>query len=249
LKILTPKPFFFDSGKKAVILLHSFSGTSNDMRLMGRMLERNNFSAYAPMFMGHGTAEPMDILNLGGPDKWWQQVNDAVDFLKDHGKDEIYAFGLSLGAIFATKAVEEIPEVRAGGVFGSPVLSKDFKNVRDAFMTYAEKAYEIREVSEIEKYENLRTIDSKIDSMLLDIRNTTTSVGNKLAEIDKPYFIGQGTRDKMVDPEAARQVAQIVKTADFHQYDAGHVLTINRAHKELEDDVLNFLENIEDRNA
>ncbi|WP_125760749.1 alpha/beta hydrolase [Companilactobacillus hulinensis] len=249
MRILTPKPFFFNAGTKAVILLHSFSGTSNDMRLMGRMLERNGYSAYAPMFMGHGTDEPIDILDQGGPDQWWQQVNEAVDFLKEQRKNEIYIFGLSLGAIFATKAVEEIPEIKAGGVFGSPVLAHDFSNVRDAFMTYAEKAYEIREVSEIEKYANLRTIDSRIDAMLMNIRKTTAGVGDKLAEIEKPYFIGQGMRDKMVDPEAAKQVAQIVKTADFHQYDAGHVLTINRAHKELEGDVLNFLENIEDRNA
>ncbi|APX73359.1 carboxylesterase [Companilactobacillus allii] len=244
-----PKPFFFNAGDKAVILLHSFSGTSNDQRLMGRMLERNNYSAYAPMFKGHGTNNPIDILDSGGPDEWWKQVNESVQFLKNHGKNDIYIFGLSLGAIFATKAVEEIPEIKAGGVFGSPILSNDFSNIRDAFMTYSKKVYEIKEVSETDKYADLRIIDSKIDAMLVNIRRTTNSVSDNLAEIKKPYFIGQGTRDKMVDPKAAEKVASIVGTRDFHQYDAGHVLTINRAHKELEGDVLNFLENIEDRNA
>jgi len=38
---LTPKPFYFDNGPKAVVLLHSFSGTSTDMRLLGRFLERH----------------------------------------------------------------------------------------------------------------------------------------------------------------------------------------------------------------
>lgn len=249
MKILIPKPFFFNAGDKAVILLHSFSGTSNDMRLMGRMLERNNYSVLAPMFAGHGTNEPMDILNHGGVDLWWQQVNESVKFLKDHGKKEIYIFGLSLGAVFATKAIEEISDIKAGGVFGSPILSRDFSNIRDAFMTYAKKVYEIKDVPETQKYNDLRTIDSKIDSMLMNIRKTTISVSDNLAEIKRPYFIGQGTRDKMVDPKAALQVAEMVKTASIHQYDAGHVLTINRSHKELEGDVLNFLENIEDRNA
>jgi hypothetical protein len=38
-------------------------------------------------------------------------------------------------------------------------------------------------------------------------------------------------------------VAQEVKTSQLHLYDAGHVLTINRAHNQVESDVLNFLEN------
>ncbi len=244
MKILTPQPFYFDKGSRAVLLLHSFSGTSNDMRLLGRFLERNDYSAYAPMFAGHGTSEPLDILNLGGPDKWWQQTVDAIDFLRSKNKNQIYVFGLSLGAIFATKALEELPDVVSGGVFGSPIQSTSFQEIRNAFMTYAKKVYSVQQgLTEVEIDSKLRVVSSKIDSMLTDIRKTTVGVTENLAEIDRPYFIGQGTRDNLVNPDAAEKVAQEVETSHLHLYDAGHVLTINSAHNQLEGDVLNFLEN------
>lgn len=244
MKILRPKPFYFDSGSTAVLLLHSFSGTSNDMRLLGRFLERSNYSAYAPMFAGHGTAEPLDILELGSPEKWWQQTQEAIQFLQEQQKTQIYVFGLSLGAIFATKALEEIPEVSGGGVFGSPLGSTGYRGIKEAFLTYAKKVYSVQQdLTEIEIDSKMRIVSSKIDAKLTEIRKTSVGVTNQLAEIKRPYFIGQGTNDKLVNPAAATEVAKDVKTSQLHLYNAGHVLTINHAHSQLESDVLKFLEN------
>ncbi|WP_338232056.1 alpha/beta hydrolase [Companilactobacillus muriivasis] len=244
MKILRPKPFYFDSGSTAVLLLHSFSGTSNDMRLLGRFLERSNYSAYAPMFAGHGTAEPLDILELGSPEKWWQQTQEAIQFLQEQQKTQIYVFGLSLGAIFATKALEEIPEVSGGGVFGSPLGSTGYRGIKEAFLTYAKKVYSVQQdLTEIEIDSKMRIVSSKVDAKLTEIRKTSVGVTNQLAEIKRPYFIGQGTNDKLVNPAAATEVAKDVKTSQLHLYNAGHVLTINHAHSQLESDVLKFLEN------
>jgi len=244
MKILRPKPFYFDSGSTAVLLLHSFSGTSNDMRLLGRFLERSNYSVYAPMFAGHGTAEPLDILEFGSPEKWWQQTQAAIQFLQEQQKTQIYVFGLSLGAIFATKALEEVPEVSGGGVFGSPLGSTGYRGIKEAFLTYAKKVYSVQQdLTEIEIDSKMRIVSSKIDAKLTEIRKTSVGVTNQLAEIKRPYFIGQGTNDKLVNPDAATEVAKDVKTSQLHLYNAGHVLTINHAHSQLESDVLNFLEN------
>ncbi|MQS75798.1 alpha/beta hydrolase [Companilactobacillus halodurans] len=244
MKILRPKPFYFDSGSSAVLLLHSFSGTSNDMRLLGRFLERNGYTAYAPMLVGHGTSEPLDILQEGSPQAWWQQTKSAIDFLKQENKTKIYVFGLSLGAIFATQAIEELDDVVCGGVFGSPLYNKEFNNIRNAFMTYAKKVYSVQQgLTDIEIDSKLRIVDSKIDSFLMEIRKASVNVTDNLAEIKRPYFIGQGTSDKLVDPNAATEVAKDVKTSQLHLYNAGHVLTINNAHNQLQSDVLNFLEN------
>ncbi|MFC6323000.1 alpha/beta hydrolase [Companilactobacillus baiquanensis] len=243
MKILQPKPFFFNKGKKAIILLHSFSGTPNDMRLIGRTFERNDYSVYAPMFAGHGTSEPLDILEKGHPDIWWQQVLDAIEFLKQEGKEEFYIFGLSLGAIFATKGLENCPEIKLGGVFGSPLYADTYANVRKAFLTYSRKVYEIHELDEIEIAQKMRLVDSKIDLMLTNINKTADTVASELPKLAKPYFIGQGTTDEMVDPDKAELVAKDVKKSELHWYEAGHVLTINHAHKQLESDLLKFLEN------
>lgn len=36
MKIAQPKPFTFEGGEKAVLLLHGFTGNSADVRMLGR---------------------------------------------------------------------------------------------------------------------------------------------------------------------------------------------------------------------
>ncbi|WP_125769328.1 alpha/beta hydrolase [Companilactobacillus furfuricola] len=249
MKLIEPKPFYFDNGPKAVVLMHSLSGTPNDMRLLGRFLQRNEYSVYAPMFKGHGTYEPLDIIEQGDPTVWWQQAIDAVDYLMKQGKTEFYFFGLSLGAIFATKAIEELPEVSAGGTFGSPLFNTSYAMVRKEFLIYAKKVYQISETDETVMNEKMSAIDDKLDNFMDKIISETHNVENNLNKITGPYFVGQGTSDVMVDPDGANKVKQRLSNVDLHWYDAGHVLTVNKAHKDVQNDVLNFLEKIEETNA
>lgn len=249
MKLIEPKPFYFDNGPTAVVLMHSLSGTPNDMRLLGRFLQRSGYSVYAPMFKGHGTYEPLDIIDQGDPTVWWQQAIDAVNYLKEQGKTKFYFFGLSLGAIFATKAIEELPEVEAGGTFGSPLFNSSYAMVRKEFLIYAKKVYQISETDEAVMNDKLATIDSRLDDFLNKIISETHNVENNLNKITGPYFVGQGTSDVMVDPDGANKVKQILPDVDLHWYDAGHVLTVNKAHKDVQTDVLNFLEKIEETNA
>lgn len=40
MKLVLPKPFTFEGGKRAVLLLHGFTGNSADVRMLGRFLEK-----------------------------------------------------------------------------------------------------------------------------------------------------------------------------------------------------------------
>ncbi len=40
MKIKLPKPFTFEAGPRAVLLLHGFTGHSADVRMLGRFLEK-----------------------------------------------------------------------------------------------------------------------------------------------------------------------------------------------------------------
>lgn len=45
MKIAQPKPFTFEGGEKAVLLLHGFTGNSADVRMLGRFLEKKDTHA------------------------------------------------------------------------------------------------------------------------------------------------------------------------------------------------------------
>lgn len=40
MKLASPKPFTFEGGDRAVLLLHGFTGNSADVRMLGRYLEK-----------------------------------------------------------------------------------------------------------------------------------------------------------------------------------------------------------------
>ncbi|GAA3319729.1 hypothetical protein GCM10020331_027810 [Ectobacillus funiculus] len=48
MKVGAPKPFTFEAGERAVLLLHGFTGHSADVRMLGRYLEGKGYTCHAP---------------------------------------------------------------------------------------------------------------------------------------------------------------------------------------------------------
>ena len=78
--IKTTKPFFFEAGKRAVLLLHGFTGNSADVRMLGRFLEKNGYTSLAPHYKGHGV--PPEELMQTGPTDWWEDVEDGYESIE-----------------------------------------------------------------------------------------------------------------------------------------------------------------------
>ena len=47
MKLASPKPFTFEGGDRAVLLLHGFTGNSADVRMLGRFLEKRLYLSCA----------------------------------------------------------------------------------------------------------------------------------------------------------------------------------------------------------
>ncbi|MEI2439700.1 alpha/beta fold hydrolase, partial [Priestia megaterium] len=107
MKIAQPKPFTFEGGEKAVLLLHGFTGNSADVRMLGRFLEKKGYTCHAPHYKGHGVA-PEELVHTG-PKDWWKDVMDGYEFLKRKGHESIAAVGLSLGGVFSLKLGYTVP--------------------------------------------------------------------------------------------------------------------------------------------
>ena len=107
MKLASPKPFTFEGGDRAVLLLHGFTGNSADVRMLGRFLEKKGYTCHAPIYKGHGV--PPEELVHTGPEDWWKDVMNAYQHLKDQGYEKIAAVGLSLGGVFSLKLAYTLP--------------------------------------------------------------------------------------------------------------------------------------------
>ena len=234
-----PQPFEYEGTDTGVVLLHAYTGSPNDMNFMGRALQRAGYGVCAPLFTGHGTIEPMDILTKGNPDIWWAEASAAVSHMTAK-YDRVFVFGLSLGGIFAMKALEILPGVTAGGVFSSPILPGKHHLV-PGFLKYAQYMNRLAGVPD-----ESTQILAYLPGQLAAIDNFATGVAADLYLVNKPIFIGQAGADELVDGQLAYQLRDALINApqvDFHWYDnAKHVITVNSAHHALQQDVIAFMQ-------
>lgn len=240
-----PKPFFFEKGQRAVLLLHAYNGSPNDVRMMGRALEKENYTVYAPMFKGHGTLNPEDVLTAA-PVDWIQDSKEALQFLVDKGYQQVAVFGLSLGGLMAMN-IMTTQSVLAGGTFNSPVINDEGFNLRSAFLEYVryvkKAAGQPNEEIEIE----MVGIEEKLDQQLAAISELVYSMQPAFKEIMQPVFIAQSGQDKLINPQiAVKFKEELVKAKiDFNWYEKSeHVITVGVDRRALEKDLLHFLSDL-----
>lgn len=88
MKLASPKPFTFEGGDRAVLLLHGSQGTQLTYACLD-VLEKKGYTCHAPIYKGHGV--PPEQLVHTGPEDWWKDVMNAYQHLKDQGYEKIAA--------------------------------------------------------------------------------------------------------------------------------------------------------------
>lgn len=245
MKITAPKPFLFESGKRAVLLLHGFTGSSADVRILGRFLQENKYTAYAPQYKGHGVSP--DVLLKTGPADWWQDVLEAYDYLKELGYEEIAVAGLSLGGLFSLKLGFSRP---VKGIIAmstptkmdssSPIIAGFYDYVRNYKKLEGKTTNEINQ--EIAAYQN-----APMDT-IAKLKDEIVEVNSEIDMIYAPIMIVQGKQDDMVDVNGAaiiyEKVESAVKELDWYE-ESGHVITLDKERKQLNQDILDFLNKLD----
>lgn len=245
MRISQPKPFFFESGKRAVLLLHGFTGTSADVRMLGRFLEKNGYTSLAPHYKGHGV--PPKELILTGPDEWWEDVVAGYEQLKQAGYEEIAVAGLSLGGVFSLKLGVKMP-VKGIVTMCSPMTMKSPDKLYAGVLKYASEyfRYEGKTGAEIE--EEVEELRGKTMPSLADLKPLVDNVREQLPNIEAPLLVVQSRNDNVVDPDSANVIyenaASSKKQIEWFEK-SGHVITLGPEKQQLHQDVLQFLESLE----
>ncbi|MBF8808388.1 MAG: alpha/beta hydrolase [Enterococcus lacertideformus] len=239
-----PKSFYEKHSKRAVLLLHAYSGSPNDVRMLARYLEKLEYTVYAPLFTGHGTLNPEDILSQKA-ETWWEYTKQAVQFLETEGYSQIAVFGLSMGGIFAVRALEE-QQMIGGGFFCSPISPVE-THVSENFERYERYVLKTAGESEQTIEEIVATLRPKVHQQLAEIQKQAAITEGNLDKIQTPIFLAQAGQDEMIDPLGVYETAKklIDKRLTLQWYpNSKHVITVGESRRLLEKDVLEFLEKL-----
>ncbi|MBY0123816.1 carboxylesterase [Bacillus sp. S/N-304-OC-R1] len=245
MKIVTPKPFTFGSGKRAVLLLHGFTGTTADVRMLGRFLEGKGYTCHAPLYKGHGV--PPEELVHTGPDDWWKNVVDGYEFLKNKGHQEIAVCGLSLGGVFSLKLGYTVP-IKGIVTMCSPMYIKSEEVMYEGILQYAREYKRLEGKSDETIQQEMAEFQKTPMKTLKALQNLITDVRNHVDTVYSPAFVVQARHDHMINTDSANIIYNAVET-DLKQIkwyeESGHVITFDKEKEMLHEDIYQFLEQLD----
>ena len=115
------------------------------------------------------------------------------------------------------------------------------------FEKYVRQVLKTAGKSEKEINEKAVAYRSLAEQQLMDIQDQAAIVESRLSDIQQPIFLAQAGKYEMIDPngvfETARKLSRQRVTLQWYP-ESGHVITVGTARRELEKDVLEFLEKL-----
>lgn len=245
MKIKQPEPFTFESGKRAVLLLHGFTGHTADVRMLGRYLEKKGYTCHAPIYRGHG--KPPEELIDATPEQWWEDVTAAYNHLKDLGYREIAVAGLSLGGVLGLKLAYS-EQVKGVIPMCAPMFFDNETQLTSGFKTFAKEYKQLEGKNNDTIEEEVSTLLDKSASMFEQLGELITNVKNNVDTIYTPAFVVQARKDEMINTTSATYIYENVESEqkDIKWYEeSGHVITLDKQKEQLHEDIYRFLEDLD----
>ncbi len=244
MKKLVPKPFTFKAGKRAVLLLHGFTGNSADVRMLGRYLQERGYTCHAPVYKGHGV--PPEELVTSGPEDWWKDVTQAYEYLQNEGYDEIAVAGLSLGGVFSLKLGYTLP-IKGIVTMCAPMYIKSEEVMYEGVLHYAKEYKRLEGKSREEIETEMAAFQKTPMKTLKALQDLIADVRRHVDMIYAPTFVVQARHDDMINTDSANiiynEVEATVKKIKWYE-ESGHVITFDKERDQLHEDVYAFLEQL-----
>ncbi|MFK2825436.1 carboxylesterase [Bacillus sp. B190/17] len=245
MRLRLPKPFTFEAGNRAVLLLHGFTGNSSDVRMLGRFLQKKGYTSHAPHYKGHGV--PPEELVHTGPDDWWKDVMAGYEHLKSLGCDEIAVAGLSLGGVFSLKLGYTVP-VKGIVTMCAPMYIKSEEVMYQGVVDYARQFKKFEGKSEGVIEQEIEAFKKTPMNTLKALQQLISDVRGSIDLIYAPAFIVQARHDEMINSESATiiydEIESTMKEIKWYE-ESGHVITIDKEKEQLHEDVYAFLERLD----
>ena len=237
------EPFSFSGGRIGCLLVHGFTGTPKEMRLMGDHLQQKGHTVLGIRLAGHATTW-QDLART----RWWDwlaSVEDGLNLLKGC-TDEQYLMGLSLGGVLSLLAAERYPVrgvVAMSTPYGLPndprihvmniltMLQPKMKKGEDVFFNEQAKATHV-------------ALPFTPSRAMMEVVNAIKELQRILSEVKVPALLIQSRLDNVVPAGSLDGLYDNIGSLDKTKIwieNSGHVITEEPDRKQVFDAASNFI--------
>lgn len=235
------------TGKKkniGILLIHGFTGSTNEMQPMAEFLHQAGYSVCAPLLAGHGTSP--ELMNNTGWVDWFASAKEGYIQLRQTGCQHIVVVGLSMGGLLALKMAQHFPVIGIVTLC-TPVIVRD---KRMPMARYIQKMVPyIKRINKKEKHiENvIYPYDKTPLSCIVSLEKLLKNVSLILGKIRQPILVIQSDQDETVDPSSAQLLFERVGSGHkemvrFEQ--SSHIITLDHEQEVLHEKVSAFIKHI-----
>ncbi len=228
---------FWQGNQIGVLLIHGFTATTAEVRLMAEKLHAAGLTVAAPLLPGHGT-HPDDLNRATWP-MWLQKVKETYERLLESCQD-IFVLGTSMGALLSLELAVQHPEI-AGLLLFSPALKVDslwLAPLIAPFKAYLKKQPKDESLA----WKGYTVYPLKAAVQLLKLQKHVKDI---LPKIQQPMIIFTGEKDDTVSNEAVSALIGSVNSDEKHYFsfkNSAHFVMLEDDLDEAFEVALNFIE-------
>lgn len=218
--------------KPGILLIHGFTATTAEVRLLGEGFNQHGYHVYAPLLPGHGT-KPEDLNHVSWQD-WVSAAEHALNKLKEHTQ-QIIIGGESMGGLVALHLASKHPEILSvltyapALIITTPIWKQYLLRLLIPFIPYIKKP----ESDDNLPWQGYTVIPLNGAYQLSKLQKV---VFRNLSKINQPMLIVQGRLDPTVSPEVPGTLVNLTGSSYFeiHWMDkSGHCVAIDCQHGEV----------------
>ncbi|AGB40735.1 esterase/lipase [Halobacteroides halobius DSM 5150] len=233
------KPFFWEAGNKACLIIHGFTGTPAHMRQLGEFLyQKGDYTVSGILLPGHGTS--MEDMEESTWRDWLQAAREEYERL-DQAYDQVYVMGLSMGGALTLLLAEEYNVDKIIPI-AAPIKIFDKKAYLAPILKYFKRFEHWEESEEKDKYD-IGYLGMPVKS-IQDLLKLMRLAKQDLGQIDSPALIVQSYQDETVKPISAKLIYDGIMSLDkeiMWLERSGHVCTLGPEKDQIHKKILNFL--------
>jgi carboxylesterase len=227
---LDPSPFFLEGGPTGVLLLHGFTGSPPEMRLLGDYLHQRGLTVCAPLLPGHGSSA--DDLNRCTWRDWTGHAEQALADLRSRC-EPVFVGGFSMGSLVALYLAAHHPELPGIILYAPATIVADRRVYLTPVLKYLiPKMRKSGESDLTDPQAHLRfwSYEEYPVAAAHEVLKLTRRVRRLLPGIACPLLIIHGIHDQAIHPRSARYTFERAGSADKELVtlqNSGHGLVVD----------------------
>lgn len=226
---LDPSAYFYDGAPVGVLMIHGYTATPVETRMVGKYLANLGYTVSGPLLPGHGTS--IEDLHDTSCNDWIKYIEK--EYLDFRGKCEtVFVAGISLGGLLTLYLGAKYKEI-PGLITYAPALKLQNRLAPfSRYLKYFTKTFSWRKKNKNPSITDDRWCGYGIDSLpaVAQLLKLQHLIRDSYTDIEQPILIFQGSIDQTINPEGAQELFDKVKSQDKQLIwleNSGHSLTLD----------------------